>query len=147
MKKFIAACFEQLLAHPKKILLIIFVLLLILMSGLEKLKPNYHMRYWLKKDDPIIQLLNYFERHFGNDETIVIAIHDERGILSSKNIRYIEQLRKKTEDLDDIRFANSLTNFSIPYYSEQKRGARIKPLVDFNKVLNTSLIEKDIFFQ
>ena len=145
MKNFIAICFEQLLAHPKKTLLIISVLLLVLMSGLKELRPNYHMRYWLKKGDPLIELLNYFERHFGNDETIVIAIHSEQGILSRENIHYIERLRKKIEQLDDIRFAHSLTNFSIPYYSEQERDVRIRPLVDFNKILDPSIIEKDIF--
>ena len=115
------------------------------MSGLEKLGTNYHMRYWLKKNDPLIELLNYFERNFGNDETVVVAVHDRQGILTEKNILYIEDLRNKIEDLGDIRFAQALTNFEIPYYSEGDKGVRIKPLVNFKEDLDITSIEKDIF--
>ncbi len=63
--------------------------------------------------------LDQFERHFGNDEAVVLAISDAQGLFTSRTIQLIQELTDHLERIDDVQRVDSLTNHQMVYGSEE----------------------------
>lgn len=113
------------------------------LDGFNYLKTNYHMRYWLDSDDVLIKRLNYFEDNFGNDETVVIAVHNPNGILNEKDLVEIKKLSNEVEGVKDVRLTQSLASLEVPISLRGKPGIQTVSVVDFNH-FDPQLIRKRI---
>ena len=121
----------KLLKNPWLTIIATMLITLVFSFGLRDLHSNYDMRYWLNKEDPLIKELNFFERYFGSDETIVIAIENEKGVFNSKSIKLTHELSEKISDLEDINQVFSLLTFKKPVKKSNK--IEFEKIVDFDK--------------
>ncbi|CAM2005452.1 efflux RND transporter permease subunit [Acanthopleuribacter pedis] len=98
----------------KPILSIAFGVLFIaaFVSGLPYLGSDFSYRMWFRETDPLLQAFDEFERQFGNDENVVIAIHSESGVFDMDTVRLIHQLTEDMWQVKEIIRVDSLSNFN-----------------------------------
>ena len=133
---------DLLMRHKWSTVLFIFLCLISTLAGFQNLKTNYHMRYWLGKEDSLIKRLNYFEDNFGNDEVVVIAVHSSDVILNLNNLNIIKDLGEKIKSLDDVKSIQSLPTLRIPKVSLGKSTVETETLVNFRKFNIDETIKK-----
>ncbi len=85
----------------------------LLATGIKHLHGSYEIRSWFQVDDPDIIKLNSFEKKFGFEESLVIAIHNPKGIFNSKTSQKIYKITERLKNLDQINRVESLSNFPI----------------------------------
>jgi predicted RND superfamily exporter protein len=100
------------------------------------------MRYWLEKEDHLIKKLNYFEDNFGNDETVVIAVHSDEGILNKKNLNIIKDLSNKISELQDVKSIQSLSTLQVPKVSSNKTTVEMESVVSFKNFNVQEIVRK-----
>lgn len=132
---------ELLLKNRWIVLFGIFLLLLVSLGGLENLKTNYHMRYWLESDDVLIKRLNYFEDNFGNDESVVIAVHSKDGLINKRSLDTVRDLSREILEFEDVTSVKSIVNIDVPISNENQKGLKLVPIVDMNN-FNSKSIKK-----
>lgn len=68
---------------------------------------------WFRTTDPLIQTLDEFEFKFGNDESIVIAYYNERGIYNKESLEKIQFITEESWQISQVIRVESLTNHII----------------------------------
>lgn len=140
-----------LFSYYKTVFIFFAMLLLFVLGGVTNFKTNYNMRYWLDHNDHLIQKLNYFEDNFGNDESAVISLTKEDGILEIKTLKLIREMINEIELIEDVKSTISLINLEIPTFSTKTNeliSKRIINLDDFKKfeilddIKSTKLIQE-----
>lgn len=101
--------------HPKKLLLFSVFFILAFIPGLLSFNEKYDVRIWFRETDPQIERLNAFERHFGNDENLVIAMYSESGIFDEQSMKTLYELTEKAWLIPEVLRVDSLTNYSDTY--------------------------------
>ena len=99
--------------NPKKILLLYLIILISMVPGLFKIRANYTPRIWFNKDHAQIKALDQFEKNFGNDQKIIIGIHNKNGIFDKKTINLIKEITDELWQVSDIVRVESLANHNL----------------------------------
>lgn len=99
--------------HPKKHILWVVLLFLSFLPGLLSFEEKYDVRIWFRDSDEHIKTLNQFERQFGNDENIVIALRSEQGIFTKDSLEMIHEITEKLWLVPEVLRVDSLTNYQI----------------------------------
>ncbi len=87
-------------------------LFLICIPGAQFIKRDHSPEIWFRTDDPLITQLREFEAKFGNDESIIIALNDEKGIFNKKTLETLFLLTKELWLIPGVLRVDSLTNNS-----------------------------------
>lgn len=128
--------------HRSLSILICLLPVLLSLSGLNHIQTNYHMRYWLAPSDVLIKKLNYFEDHFGNDESAVIAVHNKNGVLDELTLNKISTMVTEIEAVSDVKSTISLVNLDIPTFDTETSTLVATKVVDFDNYIKSQIIKK-----
>lgn len=148
------------LTHPKRILIISFAIIFALMPGLMGLKSDFSYRAWYSEDDPLLQQFDEFERMFGNDDSVIIAVEKD-NLYNKTSLGIIFDLTDKMWKIPGIVRVDSLTNHYYvhskndditvaPLLTEEDRQNITEDLIKdieqkahSNKLIDNFLISKD----
>ena len=98
--------------RPKTAILLGLLLSALFLPGLRFLEADFSYRIWFRPSDPLLQKFDAFERRFGNDEALVVAVHSPSGIF---DVATAEMLRDLTADMwqvAEIIRVESLANYN-----------------------------------
>lgn len=98
---------------PKICLIFSLVLLFAAAPGLMFFQSQNDVRIWFNKKDEKIKVLNSFERRFGNDESLVIAVHHPQGLFTPERMQAVTELSAGAWKLPQVIRVDSLVNFSL----------------------------------
>ena len=119
--------FSSRLRKKKSPLIATLLLLMVLLGGLVHFKEKHDVRIWFRETDPNIKLLDEFEKHFGNDESLVIVVNSPSGIFDQESLALLQDLTEKTWLIPQIIRVDSLTNFRLTFAEEDE--INVRPLV------------------
>lgn len=97
-------------------------------------QERYDVRVWFQESDPHIQTLDVFERHFGNDESLVISFRNPDGIFNSRTIELIHELTDKLWEVPQVIRVESLTNYNDSFADQER--LYIQAFIDPDDVLD-----------
>lgn len=115
------------LAHQTFSVSFAAVLLLASMAAGSGLRVNNAITNWFLEDDPYLRAYHEFQRGFGNDEVVAVAIHDGRSIYQPLYLERIRQATRKLEALPHVHKVTSLaTATSI---TSEKNTLSVRPVL------------------
>lgn len=86
-----------------------------LAPGLRHFQEKYDVRIWFRETDPLIKTLNSFERQFGNDESIVVALHSDKGIFNPTVATALRNITEEMWKVPEVIRVESLTNYNFSF--------------------------------
>ncbi len=98
--------------HPWWSLVASLALVAGLSAGLGRLKADFTHTGFFWKDDPKIKRFEAFERRFGNDDSVIIAIQSPSGVFDMETAALIRSLTEKMWQLPEVIRVDSLANFN-----------------------------------
>ena len=125
--------------HPKLCLLISLVAIAGLSTGMTRLKGAYDVRSWFQKTDLDILKLNRFEKKFGHEDNLIIAIHNPNGVINKKTSLKIQTITERLKTFEQINRVESLTNY--PLIQSNGDDIESKSLLE-EPIENINFIEK-----
>lgn len=87
------------------------------------LKPNNDIKLWFEENDEQVEAYNEFQKEFGNDRIVIIAIKRDLGILTTENLSLLKQLDSALRTIEGIRDVVSILN-AKDFRRVQKGGGR-----------------------
>lgn len=99
--------------HPLKCFWLCIVFFVLSAPGFYNFESQNDVRIWFRPTDPNIVKLDSFERRFGNDENLVIAVHHPEGVFHPERLRLIHQLNEQLWQIPQVIRVDSLTNATI----------------------------------
>jgi predicted RND superfamily exporter protein len=112
VSRFNRACVGLIAAHPWLAMGLGLVLVLGLAPGLLRLQTDFTHTGFFNLDDPKLQKFEAFERRFGNDDTVVIAVHSPSGVYDPATIALLQWLTDQVWHVPEVIRAESITNFN-----------------------------------
>lgn len=110
---------ERIIAHlwPHRKMLMAACLVLSLGLGfhISKLGVNNAIEIWFPMDDPALTAYKKFIDRFGHDEHIVIALHDDRGMLGPDGLGRLYRLHKILPAIHGIDSTDSIVSIATRY--------------------------------
>lgn len=106
--------------------------------GLPRLGSDFSYRMWFRETDPLLKAFDEFERQFGNDENVVIAIHSESGVFDMETATLIHSLTEDMWQVKEIIRVDSLSNFNWVHAEEDEMI--VEPLIPDLEELTTELL-------
>ncbi len=105
---------DVILKNPWKLIIFFIFSTILLMLQIPSLKSDYGIRTWFRTTDPLIKDINALEQKFGNDESVLVAMHapDDQGIFTPERILILQELTKKFWTLPEVVRVDSLINFN-----------------------------------
>src|SRR5262245_8125243 len=82
------------------------------LPGLGRLTTNFTHRAYFFDDDPLLQQFDAFERRFGNDDAVVLAVHSPSGVFDMDSARLLNQLTDELWKVPEVIRVDSLANFN-----------------------------------
>lgn len=106
---------------PKKSLLIVGVILLVLSPGLLNINFDFGVKVWFRTTDPLLQNYEEFLKTFGNDDSITVSMKrkDGKDIFQPETIEDIKTLSDSFWTISNVVRVESLANFVITHGSEE----------------------------
>jgi len=99
-------------AHPWRAMALGLVMVLGLAPGLLRLQTDFTHTGFFNLDDPKLKKFEAFERRFGNDDTVVIAVHSPSGVYDTATIALLQWLTDQVWHVPEVIRAESITNFN-----------------------------------
>src|SRR5688572_27002809 len=92
----------------------LFGLLLVLAfaPGLSRLRSDFTHTGFFNLDDPKLQKFEAFEKRFGNDDTVIIAVHSPSGIYDTDTIALLQWLTEQMWQVPEVLRVESITNYN-----------------------------------
>lgn len=84
-------------------------------TGLSKLSLALGPKVWFPENASIVKELDEFAQLFGNDETIVVAVHSKSGIFNTSTLNSINQIADQLWQVTDVMRVESLINYNHSY--------------------------------
>ncbi len=81
--------------------------------GMLSLESRYGFKHWFKPNDPALLAYEEYEREFGNDDSIVIAVHSPSGIFDKDSVALVQELTEKMWMVKEVIRVESLANYSL----------------------------------
>ncbi|MCP4911909.1 MAG: MMPL family transporter [Oligoflexia bacterium] len=144
----------------KRSLLVVIVMMILLalsVLGMMKMGREYSHRIWFKQGDVYLQEFDEFQAVYGNDENIVIAYKNQKGILDDQSLAKIKKIENILWETPNVVRVDSLMNNSIitgandevnisPFEEVAKQNVLIssrKKILSSHPELQNYLINKD----
>ena len=80
------------LNRPKTCFLLSLLLCVVLLPGLRLAGESYDIKGWFDESNSHRNQLEEFEDHFGNDEKIIVAVHDPGGLFDPESVKVIREI-------------------------------------------------------
>ena len=100
---------------PKRSFIISLIIIIGFLPGLSMFGEKYDVRIWFRTTDPLIKTLDAFEKRFGNDESLVIAIHSPNGVFDMATSKVIHEMTDKMWRIPQVIRVDSLANYNYSY--------------------------------
>lgn len=111
--------FVDFIANRSKTSFILVILLVAALApGWNYFGERYDVRIWFRTTDPLIKVLDTFEKQFGNDESLVIVVHSPSGIFDTESATLVRELTERMWKLPEIIRVDSLSNYNYSYAEE-----------------------------
>jgi uncharacterized protein len=106
----------SLVTYPKRYFIICTVLMLATLPSLTQIELRFGTKIWFRTEDKHIQDLDMFEKTFGNDDSIVIALESKNGIFNKQELLDLKKITDlMAETVPDVIRVDSLWNFNHSY--------------------------------
>ncbi len=102
---------EWVTKNAKTSFLLCLIFFAFMVPGLQYFGEQYDVKIWFRETDSLLQNLNRFERQFGNDEKLIVAFKNPKGIFNEESLAYIEKMTESLWRLKDVVRVDSLSNF------------------------------------
>lgn len=106
--------------------------------GLKSLRVDFSHKAWFKPTNPLLVRFESFQKKFGNDDNVIITIHNKNGLFNVKSISVIQEITKQMWRVSDVIRVDSLTNFN--WIHSQADDINIEPLFPKDKPLTNDII-------
>lgn len=121
-------------SHPKRLITITLIILTVLSLGLAKFHSKNDVRIWFQDDDPKLDTLNYLEKTFGNDETLVIVAHLPKNkpgdLFTKERMQVLNDITTKAWQIPQVLRVESITNYN--HVSSVENDINVEPLIGEN---------------
>ncbi len=107
-------------------------------AGLPRLGSDFSYRMWFRETDPLLKAFDEFERQFGNDENVVVAIHSESGVFDVETATMIHSLTEDMWQVAEIIRVDSLSNFN--WVHAEGDEMIVEPLIPDLEELGTDIL-------
>jgi len=114
MKKYIQLITE----HPKTVIFLNLLFITILALPIYKLHINPDLRALIPSDDPELVRMEELEEEFGGLDIILLSYHTD-NIFESKSLELIDDVTVAIEDLAQIDYLISLTNYESIFSEDE----------------------------
>lgn len=126
-----------------------------LAPGLQRaLEVDNSLTVWFIKKDPALQSYYQYQENFGNDEVLILAIHQEDGLLRRQPLQQIQRLIDSLQKLAPVAqvygpagvqlpSANPFSTATRPFLGAQPRPERIRRLLAEQPFLQQQFFSDD----
>jgi predicted RND superfamily exporter protein len=80
-------------------------------AGARLLTPDFTYRAFFEADDPLRQQVETFEATFGNDDSVVLLIHNPEGLLNGASAEVVLRATERMWLVPDVVRVDSLSNY------------------------------------
>jgi len=101
--------------YPKTIFFITLSIIIAFLPQLKNVEEQYGSRIWYASTDPLIKQLDKFERTFGNDELVILAVYKESGLFDTETLEYIRKLTEDAWEIADVIRVDSISNYNYTF--------------------------------
>lgn len=140
LKKVKSKSIELVVKKPKLCALVAFLTFIAFVPMLTSLQQDYSVRMWFRTTDPNLQVLDHFEKEFGNDQVILLGVKTQEGIFKKDNIELIRQLEEKLWKVTDVLRVDSLTNYN--FVQVDGDDIKVGPFIDKDHPLDQQYLEQ-----
>lgn len=109
---------EFLFKHKTKLFSVTIILAFLSFPLILKLQPDFSYKAWFKKSDRYLKDYELFEKEFGNEDFLSVAIYNKNGVIDQENIDLIKIASEKLAVVHRVRHVDSLTSFKKIYGNE-----------------------------
>jgi uncharacterized protein len=102
---------ERLIANRKKTWFLFFIILILCISGLPRMKLDMSLESWFQTDDPAVVAFTKFKDNFGGDNSVYIVYRAKDGdVFSDQSLSLLSRLQDElnTASMDALEDENSL---------------------------------------
>ena len=99
-------------SHPVKSLLLSLALVAAGLAGVVRAKADFTHRAYFWHDDPHLVRFDAFERRFGNDDAVVVAVHSPSGIFDADSVGLLRELTERMWRVPEVIRVDSLSNYN-----------------------------------
>ncbi|RTQ47877.1 hypothetical protein EJV47_18330 [Hymenobacter gummosus] len=87
----------------------------LLWPGVQRaVQVDNSLEAWFLQNDPALRAYQDFQQRFGNDEVIIVATHDARGLLTSDYFQRFQELSRALESLPAVAAVIGPGNATVP---------------------------------
>jgi predicted RND superfamily exporter protein len=113
--------------RPVLSLLLGLALVALMVMGLGRVRADFTHRGFFWDDDPHLQRFDAFERRFGNDDAVVIAVHSPSGIFDMESAALLQKLTDGMWQIPDVIRVDSLANYN--WIHAEADEIKVEPLL------------------
>lgn len=88
---------------------------------------NNSLTIWFLKDDPAIKEYRQFHEKFGNDEVVILVVHDDKTLLTKKYFSSFIAMTKDLEAIPEVQLVTGAGNADV--ITTDLFGIHAKPLL------------------
>lgn len=120
MKKLSGKIFDFIVKWKYFFLLFTLILNILTFTGIKKLSLAIGPEVWFPKNAEILNELDEFAKLFGSDETVVIAVHSNKGVFTKDTVGVVNEITDKLWQVKDIIRVESLINYNHSYTEDDE---------------------------
>jgi len=124
---------HSIISHPNRAIILSVLMVLIFLPGLFQIKSDFSYRIWYSEQDPLLQRYDFYEKLFGNDDSLVLGIYKEDGLYNEESLIHLQELTEEIWKIDSVIRVDSLTNFDYVDIVEDE--------IDVGALVNTENID------
>lgn len=113
-------------------------LMLGLTPGLGRIHPDFTHRGFFWSDDPLLIAFDEFERRFGNDDQVVVALHSPSGIFDLESMQILTELTERMWKVPEVIRVDSLSNYNWVHADGDE--LIVEPFIPDDEELTTELL-------
>jgi uncharacterized membrane protein YdfJ with MMPL/SSD domain len=99
-------------AHPWWAVALGAALLAVFAPGLPRIQTDFTHTGFFNLDDPKLKKFEAFEKRFGNDDTVVIAVHSPSGIYDTDTVALVQRLTDEMWHVPEVIRVESIANYN-----------------------------------
>ena len=100
------------------------------------------LEVWFLDDDPALASYRAFQEAFGGEETVVVALHREEGVLDAEGQRLLVEATRALQGVPGVHEVRSLA--TVPQVETGPAGLKVAPLLPAAEVEDTEALRARI---
>jgi predicted RND superfamily exporter protein len=98
--------------HPWRTMLLALALAATSAAGVTRARADFTHKAYFWDDDVHLQRFESFERRFGNDDAVVVAVHSPSGMFDLDSARLLQTLTERMWKVPEVIRVDSLANYN-----------------------------------